>query len=389
MAFGVLFDFTGNSNVSRITKTADLVKQQWFRDAVNYTQPIDLFVVIGHNPIRPSAPTSTFGTLYNTIRGIRPDVPIQAFGGHTHIRDFFVYDDKTTGLESGCDAQFDLPSGLRATSDITEARKELVLQKLFGCAPLTYCQYCQPFGAPGNIYTLMETALATVVVNETRKDIPRLILVNIGSIRFDLPKGPFTLDDSYIVSPFNDAFQFIPDVPYDTAKQVQGILNAGPAQKRGLSQDFGFGQMPLQDSCVDPPISHDHITGKSYAGGRLLRRQNDQLFPGYATTDDFGTDGDDTPHTKIPFFTQPNDVQANASFPTDGSDPKTVDLVFLDFIASYVLRALKGIGANYTMADVLYYLPKDFTTNSYLPAYAKVAWQENMPNCPVGIGIGS
>jgi hypothetical protein len=39
--------------------------------------------------------------LYNTIRELRPDIPIQAFGGHTHIRDFFVYDDKTTGLESG------------------------------------------------------------------------------------------------------------------------------------------------------------------------------------------------------------------------------------------------------------------------------------------------
>jgi hypothetical protein len=160
-------------------------------------------------------------------------------------------------------------------------------------------------------------------------------------------------------------------------------------QKRELGQDFDFGQMALQDSCVDPPISRNYRTGKSYAGGRLLRRQNVQLFPGYTTTDDFGTDGDDTPHTKIPVFTQPNDVQANASFPTDGSDPEAVDLVFLDFIASYVLGALKGIGANYTVGDVLYYLPKNFTTNSYLPEYAKVAWQENMPDCPVGVGIGS
>jgi hypothetical protein len=101
MAFGVLFDFTGNSNVSRVTKAADLVKQQWFRDAVNFTKPIDLFLVIGHNAIRSSAKSSTFGILYNTIRELRPDVPIQAFGGHTHIRDFFVYDDKTTGLQSG------------------------------------------------------------------------------------------------------------------------------------------------------------------------------------------------------------------------------------------------------------------------------------------------
>src|SRR3954462_9430644 len=43
MAFGVLYDFTGNSNVSRVTKAATMVKEQWFIDAVNYAQPIDLF----------------------------------------------------------------------------------------------------------------------------------------------------------------------------------------------------------------------------------------------------------------------------------------------------------------------------------------------------------
>lgn len=86
MAFGVLFDFTGNSNVSKVIKTADLVKESWFLDAIKFEKPIDLFVVIGHNPVRTTAKTSTFGTLYKTIRDLRPDVPIQAFGGHTHIR---------------------------------------------------------------------------------------------------------------------------------------------------------------------------------------------------------------------------------------------------------------------------------------------------------------
>ncbi|KAI9871375.1 MAG: hypothetical protein M1830_002972, partial [Pleopsidium flavum] len=98
MAFGVLFDFTGNSNVSKVIKTADLVKESWFLNAVNYKEPIDLFVVIGHNPIRPTVSSSTFGTLYKTIRGIRPDVPIQGFGGHSHIRDFVVFDEMSTGL---------------------------------------------------------------------------------------------------------------------------------------------------------------------------------------------------------------------------------------------------------------------------------------------------
>jgi hypothetical protein len=101
MAFGVLFDFTGNSNVSKVIKAADMVKQPWFQEAVNTTKPVDLFVIAGHNPVRTSVSSSTFGTVFNAIRKVRPDVPIQGFGGHTHIRDFVVYDNKATGIESG------------------------------------------------------------------------------------------------------------------------------------------------------------------------------------------------------------------------------------------------------------------------------------------------
>lgn len=101
MAFGVLFDFTGNSNVSKVIKAADLVQEQWFLDAVNTKQPVDLFVVIGHNPVRTTVSSSTFGTIFSTIRKLRPNTPIQALGGHTHVRDFVVYDNKATGIESG------------------------------------------------------------------------------------------------------------------------------------------------------------------------------------------------------------------------------------------------------------------------------------------------
>ncbi|EEP82270.1 conserved hypothetical protein [Uncinocarpus reesii 1704] len=88
MAFGVLFDFTGNSNVSRVTKAEDMVKQPWFRSAVNFRKPIDLFLIIGHNPVRLGVSSGTFGTVYKSIREMRPDVPIQTFGGHTHIPGF-------------------------------------------------------------------------------------------------------------------------------------------------------------------------------------------------------------------------------------------------------------------------------------------------------------
>ena len=272
MAFGVLYDFTGNSNVSKVIKTADLVKESWFLYAINYPEPIDLFLLIGHNPVRTTVSTSTFGTIYNTIRGLRPNIPIQAFGGHTHVRDFAVYDTMSTGLESGryCEtvgwlsmsginsstfhgnmkprgvpnptqpalkvaaanstvsnstvsknttsstvyqrryldfnrltfayhavgsqsSTFDYHSGERVTDLITSDRKELNLTALYGCAPETYCQYCKPFGADGNIFPLLATALAATVINESRADVPRLIIINTGSVRFDLVKGPFTL----------------------------------------------------------------------------------------------------------------------------------------------------------------------------------------------------
>ena len=91
------------------------------------------------------------------------------------------------------DSTFDYHSGQRVTNEITQARKQLNLTALYGCAPETYCQSCKPFLADGNIFGLIQTALAATVINESRADIPRLIIVNTGHIRFDLVKGPFTL----------------------------------------------------------------------------------------------------------------------------------------------------------------------------------------------------
>jgi 2',3'-cyclic-nucleotide 2'-phosphodiesterase (5'-nucleotidase family) len=97
MAFGLLYDFTGNTNVTKVTRAVDLVKESWFLDAINYNETIDLFLLLGHNPVRDS----TFSLVHNTIRAARPDIPIQIFGGHSHIRDLVVYDDMSVGLESG------------------------------------------------------------------------------------------------------------------------------------------------------------------------------------------------------------------------------------------------------------------------------------------------
>ncbi|XMA08171.1 hypothetical protein WAI453_000962 [Rhynchosporium graminicola] len=452
MTFGVLFDFTGNSNVSKVIKAADMVKQQWFLNAVNFTQPIDLFLLVGHNPVNRKDSSSTFGLVHSTIRALRPDTPIQAFGGHSHIRDFKVYDDKSTAIESGryCEtlgwvsisgikssshtglmkprgvanpsklatnistsglvysrryldwnrrtfeyhatnsqaSTFDYHSGLRVSSDITAARKKLNLTSLYGCAPETYCLSCKPFGAAGNIFNLIPLALGATVINASRSDVPRFIIINSGSIRFDLVKGPFTYDDSFIVSPFNDAFQYIPNVPYDMARKVLAGLNGAKLQdKRDESLGLNYNSMPsMKDTCVDPTIGFISSTTELKIRG-ITRRQS-VITPGYVTTDDFGSDGDDTPHVKIPNYIQPNYIQGNGSFPVDGSTPAVVDVVFFDYFAATVVKVLNGFGGAYTLADVSYYVDKNYNAQNYLPDYAKLKWQANVPRCPVGEGIG-
>ncbi|KAL1303631.1 hypothetical protein AAFC00_006991 [Neodothiora populina] len=475
MAFGVLFDFTGNSNASKVIKAADMVKESWFLNALNHTKPIDLFLLIGHNPVRPTDSGNTFKTVFNAIRAVKPDIPIQIFGGHSHIRDFAVYDDKTTALESGryCETlgwlsmsgiqsshyhgavnprgvpnptvqakkvgtstgyaslasstsasnltysrryldwnrlsfeyhaagsqkkAFDIKKGVSVSQNITAIRKELNLTSLYGCAPQTWCISCAPFLSEGSIFSLLQTALTATVVKEDRAEIPRLIILNTGSVRFDLPEGPFTYDDSFIVSPFADGFQYIPNVPYGVATKVLDALNGGnyPSKRSLTTESFGFTQVnpSLQvEACIDPPVTHDHMhTKRSYPGGRIVRRQSSTATPGYTTTDDFGTDGDDTPHSTIPRYSSPDFFQSNGSLPSNGtlSSDAPIDLIFLDYVADSVIAVLNNNGFAATEDDTSYYMPQSFTTNSYLPAYAQLAasWQANVPGCPVGRGIG-
>ncbi|GJC83614.1 secreted protein ARB_01864 [Colletotrichum liriopes] len=432
MAFGVLFDFTGNSNASVVTKAATMVTQPWFLSAVNYTEPIDLFLVIGHNPVRQTQSSSTLKTVFDAIRAIRPDTPVQFFGGHTHIRDFAVYDDKSTALESGryCETvgwlsltgvksnnykgtlhpkgvphpsqkaisvatktassslasatgnssityfrryldwntltfeyhavgsqgkAFNTSKGVSVSQNITATRKNLNLTSLYGCAPQTWCINCAPFMSNASVFSLTTAALAATIITEERASTPRIIIANTGHIRFDLAQGPFDYDSSFIVSPFTDGFQYIPDVPWAFARQVTDGLESGnfPSKKKRFltAGSFGFSQL-YRPACDKRPLLEAFVRR-----GRIVRRQT--VTPGYTTSDDFGTDGDDTIHSEIPIYDYPDFFQANGSFPIDGrlSDEAKVDLIFLDYVAGSVISVLRSLGANYTSADVSYYLP--------------------------------
>ncbi|KAK7211356.1 hypothetical protein V2G26_018534 [Clonostachys chloroleuca] len=437
MAFGVLFDFTGNSNASQVIKAKDMVKETWFQDAIHTDKPVDLFVLLGHNPVRQTDYANTFTTVWNEIRAVHKNTPITIFGGHSHIRDFAVYDQASVGIEAGrycetlgwvsqsgfskCNSgyhgakrpdgkkltrkatdnstapwvysrryldwnrntfmyhissnkNFDSQAGLKITQEITTARKDMNLGEVYGCAPETYCISCVPFDDPKNIFPgVIKPAVNAIVLNEARKDKARMIIGNTGAIRFDLYKGPFTYDDNFVVSPFRDVFRYLPDVPFDKASQVLAKLNKGTVAKRD------FASMPIsRDDCVDPLVGA--LTLRDMHQERGIVRRQETITPGYATKDDWGTDGDDTEHTGIPNYTIPSYWESRAGFPT-GSDPEKVDLIFFDFIEKYVLQDL---GSGFTSDMVSCYINCTFTSQDFMLPYAKLQWQDNIDNCPIG-----
>jgi hypothetical protein len=130
--------------------------------------------------------------------------------------------------------------------------------------------------------------------------------------------------------------------------------------------------------------SQPHTQALNARSNHFLRNQI-AVTTGYNTSDDFGNDGDDTHHTRLPYYQQPSVFAANASFPADGSTPKTIDLIFVSFLErdNHILPVLREAGANYTSSDISYYMPASFDIGAALIEYAKVKWGENIKDCHI------
>jgi len=428
VAFGFLFDFSGNANNTVVQPVRETIKEDWFQQAIR-EQP-DVFVVIGHVGVR----MQEFKDIFTAIRKQNWFTPIAFFGGHVHVRDSASYDAKSFAIASGRyfetigwmsidgiskrkkdevstaslsfnrryidnnllglyhhsglnESTFPTKRGKSVTKMIANARKALNLDHKFGCAPRDLWMTRTPYPSPDSIYTwLEEEVLPGVVVNEERKDIPRLGILNTGAIRFDIFKGAFTRDTTYIVSPFTSVLNYVPDVPYRVAKKVIQLLNSGGniLDTPGIL-DSRFMAIPEQMMIQEPlihPVQQPNIGGDFFAAGddqKPLGGDDDSggkpdLVPGYTTKDDSGTDGDDAVHSPINFYTVPNCIQAEVGFPAEGR-PEAVDLVFLDFIQPWILLALKFSGGDFTERDISLYANGTFT--DMMAEWIKKNWNDD------------
>lgn len=385
VAFGFLFDFTGNYNNTVVQPVAETVQETWFQEVIRDTE-VDLFLVIGHVP----AESLEYTTIFRAIRQVNPNIPIQFFGGHFHIRDYVKYDSKSYALASGRymetigfmsinglstedtksvsrisapprfsrtyidnnlfsfhyhtgldETTFPTEHGKSVSRMIEDARESLDLNTAFGCAPRNLWTSRAPYPGDDNIYSwIADQVLADTFAGKSGDKKYGLTLLNTGGIRFDIFKGEFTKDTIYTISPFTNGFRHVKDIPYEKAIEIIQVLNN---EEKILARNLPTShlksseflappeQVALQQGLVYNDYEDNSVEILPQGEGRSdqaslssLDSSKPPLIPGYTTRDDAGDDGDDTEHSPIRFYQVPNCFQGLIPPPDVDEDDNSI-----------------------------------------------------------------
>ncbi|KAL5478293.1 hypothetical protein ACEPAI_2477 [Sanghuangporus weigelae] len=405
-SLGVLFDFTGNDDGTTVQRVEDMVKEQWFADAI--AEEPDLFLLVGHMPVSED----NWPTVFNAVRAVHPTTPILIFGGHAHVRDCVQFDGRSMALASGrymetvgwmsvdfdkressgsknltfsrryLDANrltyefhtgrnnhtFDTSYGQSITRGLEDLAVRFDLNFTFGTAPQDYTISRDPYPSYGSSLTLFVSEAVPVAlgINNTRSSQgdnsttpPALFIAVSGSQRFDIFEGPFTKNDQLATSPFRNAFLFLGNVSYGVARQVLGLLNEEGGEASKVKRSARRGEKRWREELYrrgEVEMVYKKWLGEMYAKARELQLQrrdgnltDETSTVGYVTSDSCPGTGDDTPHAPLPFYSSPayissTDIPSSSSSNlTSISDDTPIDLVFVDFIASDVLESLNEL----------------------------------------------
>jgi hypothetical protein len=435
LAFGFIFDFTGNDNNTIIQPVEQTVKEEWFKKAISDRRS-DLILVYGHVDIR----SAEYAAIFSTIRSARPHVPIQFFGGHSHIRDYKIFDSKSVALESGRymetlgfmsidglttaksgrqaarsvgseakferryidnnlfslrhhsgknDTSFPTSHGQDVTAAIGNARKSLGLNERYGCVPHDLWVSRRPYPHNESIFSWIgEQVLPQSIASSERmrKNSKKAIaIMNTGGVRFDLFKGAFTKDTKFLVSPFTSGIRLIKDVPYKAAKNVLKLLNDEGPILQAMSEQNVYLQPPDHVAARYRPhmytAFYEGFAHNANAQLSLSADDKNSLIPGYTTHDDADSNGDDTVHSAIPFYRVPNCIQATVGFSLRTDDPEIVDVMYNSFVEKWILMALEYLGESYGVDDTESYADgKSFT--DIMTDWVKEHWDTEDDGCP-------
>lgn len=405
---GVLYDFTGNSVNTTVQFVADMVKESWFVEAIE--EEPDVFVLIGHMPVS----YDNWPVVFNAIRAVHPLTPILIFGGHSHIRDCQQYDGRSMALESGrymetvgwmsanlsaaqgnsnnitftrryldqnrvtyqyhtrtSNATFDTSYGCSITIGLEDLAEQFDLSYLYGYAPQDYTLSRNPYPSNGSVLSLFvdDAAPTALAINNSRADVPNILITNSGELRFDVFKGEFTKNDQLTALPFTDSFLYIPNITLSIATQILPALNGAGAsdKKKRVALEMEMWRRGYVDGRYNTWLAE--MARRAGPGSSAEVAGN--LTLGYVTTDSCPDAGDDTLHIAVPYYSSPNYI---GSATPNVTDDTPIDLVFIDFIASDVIEILNTLqnAKNYSDSDASLYSP--VLANQVLELYAQVGW---------------
>ncbi|KAL4249237.1 Calcineurin-like phosphoesterase domain-containing protein [Abortiporus biennis] len=408
-SLGVLFNFTGNDKNTTVQHVADMVQEQWFKDAIK-DEP-DFFLLVGHMPVQKD----NWPLVFNAVRAVHPTTPILILGGHTHIRDCVQLDGRSMSLESGRymetvgwlsakldkkgsnknitfsrryldpnrvtyefhtrqkNSSFDTFQGQFISKGLNDLAKKFDLSFQFGVSPHDFTINRAPFPSNDSLLSLFAAQAMPVAltINNTRANIPNVMITNSGSQRFDIFKGSFTKNDQLTASPFADSFLYIPNIPAGVANKVLPALNnAGANEKREFLEALDKRELEAYERGYVDMIYTRWLEEQDRRSG-IERRAAQNLTLGYVTQDSCPGVGDDVLHAPLPFFSVPDFIGSN---PPNVTDETPIDLVFVDFIETQLLSILNSVQTDKTFAtsDVLPYT--DVLASAVLGLYAQQAW---------------
>ncbi|GAA5820908.1 hypothetical protein JCM3770_004862 [Rhodotorula araucariae] len=454
LAFGPLFDFKAHAEGLSVQSPSSMVREPWFQSAI--ASAPDFFLLVGHMSLR-TEPDAEWSAVVRAIREVHPTVPVLVFGGHHHVRDCIQEDAYSMSLAAGryfetigfmsvsglndsstppvfrrryidqnrasyeyhVGTHFDTAQGRRISSELSETARRFNLTDQFGIAPQDYFLHRYPHTSPHSIFHLLTTSVLPRLIRREDRPARPFTVLNTGSVRFDVFKGPFTRNDQWIILPFTNNFLFLPSVPRSLASRLLRHLNLvgehgfyereqdddetawlarQPADVRA-ARDAAAAEHARRRTLVAAASASASASASTSASASAVERGSNRwrmrrASEGYVTLDACGGHddddddddsrggeqfGDDTAHR--PYRTAWQPVFVGTALPTGtATAPGTdaVDVVFFDFIAIDVVRGLNALGGQrggerYRMDMVQRYVGW-VTANTLMEEYAKRAW---------------
>ena len=284
LTFGFLYNMQNYASSVMVIEVETIVQETWFIDIVK-REEYDAILVMAHMHVRDPLCQIILDAI-RTITG-NDNIPIQFITGHTHIRDYDVFDSLATSFEAGhfldtlgfvsfptkqtamdykasqlaneftingttmanssvtslfkykyidtsiivlantlgiAIESFPTNDGMEQSHFIERIREELGLNEVIGCIADTY-YLNRSLDAPDSLWGHFRDFVVPSIF--TGKEV---LFLGSGGWRYDLFQGAVSIDDVYGISPFNNTFWAWKNIPIQAIRALNSTMNEVPPQ---------------------------------------------------------------------------------------------------------------------------------------------------------------